>query len=52
MAGENAARLVRERAAQLTRRAARERGLNGDSEGAEALRDLADEIANLPIAGN
>ena len=52
MAGENAARLVRERAAQLARRAAREMSLNGNPEGADAMRDLAEEIGSLPIGGN
>ena len=47
MAGENAARLVRDRAAQLARRSARARRTLGAVEAAEALEDLANEIAAI-----
>ena len=52
MAGENAARLMRDRAAQLARRTAREMSLNGNPTGADAMRDLAVEIDALPVGGN
>jgi len=51
MAGENLARIVRERAATLARRAAADRRNCGDPEGADVISDLADEIAAIPIGG-
>jgi hypothetical protein len=52
MAGENLARLVRERAARLADTAARARRQDGDTEGAEVIRDLAEDIRKLPIGDN
>ena len=49
MAGENLARLVRDRAVRLTCNLARDRRQMGDPAGADALLDLADEVRAIPI---
>ena len=51
MAGENLARLVRDRAAHLALRYAVDRDTCGDPEGAAVIRDLADDIAAISIGG-
>ena len=52
MAGENKARLVRDRATSMVRRASVRREQDGDPEVAGILSDLADEIAAIPIQGD
>ena len=52
MAGENKARLVRDRATSITRRASIRREQDGDPEGAGILSDMADQIAAIPIEGD
>ena len=52
MAGENKARLVRDRATAMARRASVRREQDGDPEGASLLDDLANEIAAIHIEGD